>query len=74
MAVYKASPFYSVGSDQKIVFDHAGMYKTNVESEIKQLNALCPRWISCIESDEEKENPGEPKPAPKKQPRKSSAK
>lgn len=74
MAVYKASPFYSVGSDQKIVFDHAGVYKTDVESEIKQLNALCPRWISRIESDEGKEKPEEPKPAPKKPPRKSSAK
>lgn len=72
MAVYKASPFYSVGTDQTIVFDHKGVYETDVTAEIKQLNALCPRWISCVVSDDETEK-AEAK-APKKPARKSSGK
>ncbi|MEG7333227.1 hypothetical protein [Bacillus sp. 0102A] len=72
VAIYKASPFYSVSGDKDITFDFKGIYKTEDPDVIKQLNELCPRWVTCVELNEEE--PEESKPAPKKQPRKSSAK
>ncbi|WP_226568146.1 hypothetical protein [Bacillus stratosphericus] len=69
MAIYKATPFYMIGSSNKIVFDHAGIYQTDNSDEIKLLDGLCPKWVTCIKSEDK------PKSAPvKKTARKSSAK
>lgn len=59
MAKYKAEPFYSVNlGDQKVVFDYFGNYETDNEAQIEALNALCPKWIKCV--DEPASDQGEP--------------
>ncbi|MCM3140402.1 hypothetical protein CTV96_09750 [Bacillus altitudinis] len=69
MAVYKATPFYMIGSSQKIVFDHNGTYETDDLDEINLLDGLCPKWVTCIKTEDKT------KPAPAKKPaKKSSAK
>lgn len=69
MAIYEATPFYMIGSSQKIVFDHNGTYETDDLDEIELLDGLCPKWVTCIKTEDK------PKPEPAKKPaKKSSAK
>ena len=77
MAKFKAEPFYSVRYEADVInFDHVGEYQTIDEGEITVLNALCPRYLICM--DEEKAKVDEPKaeeaPKPKAPAKKSSGK
>jgi len=61
MATYKAHPFYLVESgDVRINFDHCGDYETVDAAEIALIDALCPTWITRIDSPEEKPAPKAP--------------
>lgn len=75
MAKYKGRPHYSVriSDNKKIRFDHNGFYETSDAGEVEVLNALCPRYFSCVDEGKKEPKPEE-KPKPKAPARKSSAK
>lgn len=58
MAKYKADAFYAINlGKEKIVFNYFGEYETEKAEEIEALNALCPKWIKCVETDESEKEP-----------------